>query len=642
MRFVAAIGAITLAVPLGAVVSHGGVPLAHAAGTQTTVALINAGTTSVASSTAGSADPQANEIDSTTNGGDDGPDSSGGIAINRTVAGNPGTGPSVNGSQKAKSNPELVQSFDGLNFHDTRTANNGKQFSTEPPDQGLCAGNGFVMESVNDVLRIWKQDGTAAVGVTDLNTFYGYPAAIDRVHNLQGPSVGDPSCFFDTPTQRWFQIALVLDRTSLTNHALTGANHIDIAVSDTSDPTGTWTIFRLPTQNDGTQGTPNHGCVKDLARTKPGPCLADYPHLGADANGIYISTNEFDFFGPYVYSSQIYAISKSALEAGTASQAVDVDTGADPNGLPSFTVWPAVSPNAAYDGAHGGTENFLSSSAIFIGADNHITASALSNTSSLNSSSPALDFAQNVLTSEWYAVPPQSSQPAGNVPLADCVNNTPPVANCRALVGGSAASPFTEVEGKLASNDSRIQQVVYANGKLWSALDTGLSVNGGSPVAGIAYFVINPHAHGTGAIDKQGYIAVNKNNVNYPAVAVTPSGRGVIAFTLVGQDYFPSAAYASLDDKIGAGDVHVAAQGAGPQDGFSEYHAFSNLANFRIRPRWGDYGGAVADGNNLWIASEYVGQTCTYTQYIAAPFGTCGGSRSALGNWYTRISELTP
>ena len=65
------------------------------------------------------------------------------------------------------------------------------------------------------------------------------------------------------------------------------------------------------------------------------------------------------------------------------------------------------------------------------------------------------------------------------------------------------------------------------------------------------------------------------NNVNYPAIAVNGSGRGVMAFTLVGNDYFPSAGYTSLDAKIGAGDIHVAAAGVGPQDGFTGYYPFS-------------------------------------------------------------------
>jgi len=58
--------------------------------------------------------------------------------------------------------------------------------------------------------------------------------------------------------------------------------------------------------------------------------------------------------------------------------------------------------------------------------------------------------------------------------------------------------------------------------------------------------------------------------------------------------------------------------------------------------RWGDYGSAATDGKSIWIASEYIGQSCTLTQYLIAPIGRCGNTRGALGNWDTRISMLTP
>jgi hypothetical protein len=55
----------------------------------------------------------------------------------------------------------------------------------------------------------------------------------------------------------------------------------------------------------------------------------------------------------------------------------------------------------------------------------------------------------------------------------------------------------------------------------------------------------------------------------------------------------------------------------------------------------------VTDGSDLWFASEYIGQTCSLSQYYSAPpslasFGSCGGTRATLGNWGTRISKLTP
>src|SRR6266511_6053691 len=51
-------------------------------------------------------------------------------------------------------------SFNGLTHRDQRLANGGNQFSLEPPDQGLCVGNGFILETVNDVLRVYNTSGS--------------------------------------------------------------------------------------------------------------------------------------------------------------------------------------------------------------------------------------------------------------------------------------------------------------------------------------------------------------------------------------------------------------------------------------------------------------------------------------------------
>jgi hypothetical protein len=201
--------------------------------------------------------------------------------------------------------------------------------------------------------------------------------------------------------------------------------------------------------------------------------------------------------------------------------------------------------------------------------------------------------------------------------------------------------PHNEVQSHLDSNDTRMQQVTYANGKLWGALDTALTINGVNK-AGIEYFVVKPSASATGVtgqLDVSGYLGLDNNNLTYPAIGVTPSGRGVMAFTVVGNDYYPSAGYAGIDAKVGAGDVHVAAPGLGPADGFTSYKAFVGNPP---RTRWGDYGAAAVDGNSIWIASEYIGQTCTLAQYTSTPFGSCGGTRASLGNWDTRISKVTP
>jgi len=601
---------------------------------------------------------QGVEFDSALAGNDDSSDAGGpGISVNRTISKGPGSGMLHHGSAKAKSNPELSLSLDGLNHFQQRfIAAGGNQFSLEPPDQGLCVGNGFVLETVNDVLRIFDTAGKPLTAPTALNAFYGYAPAITRPAGPFGPSITDPSCTFDVQTQRWFHVVLTLDRADPSKQDLSGANHLDVAVSATADPTGLWNIYRLPVQDDGTQGTPDHGCVQ-VSKTKliHGPCLGDYPHIGADANGFYITTNEFSLAGPGFHGAQIYAFSKAQLATGApAVTVVQFDT-ADPslgvqlNGTPGFTVWPAVSTGNQFESGQGGTEYFVSSEAVFqdTGVDTRLRLWTVTNTSSLNRM-PGLNINTSVVSTIPYAVPGRSVQKPGDVPLAECLSDssllvaTKPVKlfGCWRLVTGGAG-PFPNTEKLVDSNDSRIQGVALANGKLWAVLDTGLdfsSEGDPTPRAGIAFFVINPHS---GKVHQQGYAGLPGNNLTYPALAVTQSGRGVVGFTLLGSDHYPSAGYAGIDDKIGMGDLHVAAEGVGPDDGFTGLHPFSA---FGSRPRWGDYGAAASDGNSIWIANEYINQTCTYTTFATLPTSNfrCNDTRTQLANWGTRISKIVP
>jgi hypothetical protein len=583
---------------------------------------------------------QPDEIDASTLGDTDSGDGDNAASgVNRTIPGAiTGHGKPVNANAKPKSNPLLGTNFEGLNFFNQRFANGGNQFSVEPPDQGLCVGNGFVLETVNDVLRVFHTDGTPATGVIDLNTFYGYPPAIVRTGpnaGQRGPSITDPSCIYDQVIGRFIHVALTLDHVGFTA-AENGKNHLDIAVSDTGDPTGTWTIFKLPVQNDGTDGTPDHGCIAKLGPPLVfGPCLGDYPHIGADANGIYLTTNEFDFFGPFFEGAQVYGIGHNVLTGGAGSVVLFDTAGDGPDGA-GFTVWPAQSAANQFDGAHGGTEYFLSSRAVFSndGTSTSILMWQMTNTSSLNSATASPSLSLATIAVDQYAVPPFARQPAGNHPLSQCIADL--TFPCNTAIAGTAShnnTTFSQdgVPFALNANDSRMQQVFYANGKLWGALDTAVSV-GGEDRAGIAYYVISPHS---GKLDLQGQAGVAGTDLTYPAVAVTQSGRGVIAFTLTGDSNYPSAAFAGMDDKVGMGEIQIAAAGPGPWDGFTSYVIFG-----AGRPRWGDYGSAAVDGQTIWIASEYAAQTCTYAAYLLDP--TCGGTRGALSNWSTHISHITP
>ena len=164
--------------------------------------------------------------------------------------------PTVASSVVASSNPDVVGSAVGLTHRDQRLANGGNQFSLEPPDQGLCVGGGFVVEAVNSVIRVRNSTtGAALTGAGDLSSFFGYPAAINRTTGAFGPDVIDPVCHFDPDNNRFVVVITTLHRVGTTAE-FNGKNTIDLAVSNTGDPTGAWTVYHVPAQNDGTDGTP--------------------------------------------------------------------------------------------------------------------------------------------------------------------------------------------------------------------------------------------------------------------------------------------------------------------------------------------------------------------------------------------------
>lgn len=541
----------------------------------------------------------------------------------------------------------VVTTFDGLNHRNQRRANGGNQFSLEPPDQGLCVGNGVELEVINDVMKIYSPSGGTVKGTEDLNTFFGYAAQFDRTKFLVGPFVTDPSCLFDSATNRWFLAVLTLEVFPTTGD-FTGANHLDLAVSQTGDPTGGWNFYHVQVQDDGNNGTPNHGCTGIPPFGSPAPtipptfknaCIGDFPHIGADAFGVYLTTNEYSLFGNDFHGAQVYAFSKAALAAGASSVPVtQFDTHGLDNGNSGFTLWPATAPGANFNTSAGGTEFFLSSNAADEAHGNganpgprrstQLLVWTLTHTSTLASAS----LNHNTLSVGLYVVPARSEQKVGSTPIADCLN----MHACATQFLLGAPDPFApNHEYALDSSDTRILTTVYANGMLWGALGTAVNSSANTR-AGVEWFVVNPA--GNSSLVNSGYLAVLQNNVIYPTIAVRPDGKGVMAFTLVGREFYPTAAFASIDAG-GVGAVQLAAEGVGPADGFSGYAVF-NAPN-PARPRWGDYGAAAVDGNNVWVASEYIAQTCTLATYLATG-GSCGATRTALANWATRLSEVTP
>jgi len=491
--------------------------------------------------------------------------------------------------------------FDGLTHFEQRNASGGNQFSSEPPDQALAVGNGFVLEAVNTAIRVRRADGGVASATLGLNEFFKLPVAINRTTGVFGPFTSDPKAYYDLDTNRWFVTLLEIDQDPTTGAFLPHSSVL-LAVSQTGDPTLGWNLFAIDTTN--VTGTPEHaGC----------PCFGDQPLIGADAYGFYITTNEFPLFVAGFNGAQVYAMSKSQLAAGTPP-AVVMFSGLPLAEGPAYTLQPSITAQGgAHDTARNGTEYFLSALDFNGTLDNRIAVWALTNTQSLNAATPSLRLQSAVLDSQVYGQPPDVKQKPGPTPLGDAIQ--------AGAFGKAGAQPLPLI----TANDDRMQQVTWAAGKLWSSMNTVVKPANGTVQSGAAYFIVAPQFSGSalgGSVVKQGYVALSDHGMLFPSVGVNKDGRGVMSFSIAGASLFPSVAYVTLDAANGAGPITLVANGAAPDDGFSGYVFFADRAG-----RWGDYSAAVADINGtIWFANEYIPNS----------------PRTVLANWGTFIGRIEP
>jgi hypothetical protein len=505
-------------------------------------------------------------------------------------------------------NPGAATGFNGLSHFDQRNAGTGiyanTQFSLEPPDQGLCVGHGFVLESVNLALAVYTESGTQLTAPTALNQFYKRSPAINRVTGVTGDFLSDPKCYWDPVGQRFIQTILEVDAPGVFNGtAPVNGTHVLIAVSQTSNPTGNWNLYSVDTTDNGSNGTPAHaGC----------PCLPDQPLLGANRDGVFINTNEFQNNTSFFFNGgQLYALGRAALESGASSVVFDhLDVGTVPTGDANLPRWGSIQPSESVNPRSGtellmtgGPEDIFQNNAPL---DNRIAAWSLTGTRSLSSSHPSLQLSHQVLTSETYGLPINTgaTQKPGPTPL-----------------GTSLGEPLE----KINANDSRMNQVIDLNGVLFGGVNTTVTSASGPSRVGIAYFVVGAVGTPVGVLAHilhQGYVAVNGENVLFPSIAVNRSGFGAMAFTLSGPDYYPSAAYVRFDFGRPVGPIHVSGPGALPEDGFTGYAAEGSPTPGVAR--WGDYSAAVFGDGAIWMGNEFIPNT----------------PRTPLANWGTFLSRL--
>ncbi len=402
----------------------------------------------------------------------------------------------------------VLSNFNGTSSNDSRKTNFNQEF--EPPDQGLCVGNGFVLEPVNSAYRIFKTDGTTLEGPTNVNDLFDLGST---------QFTSDPRCYYDPTTNTWFATILFLSG----GEAVDGkSSQLEIAVNSSGNPEDLWTQYEVDTTNVG-----GRGC----------PCFGDQPTLGIDQDNLYVTTNEFSILGPQFNGAQVYAFSKKDLVAGKPAHFAHFGH-LHIGGTFAASVQPATSTGTPSAEFFLSTQDSLAGvKDAAIGGSSQIGVWAMTNRTALQHGvSPVLS--STLISSEAYGQPPGASQ-KGATSLID-------------------------------SGDDRMQQTQFINGAVWGEVTSSVTIAPDATVrAGAAWFSVEPTLRnnhiGASAIANQGYVVLAGNNVIYPALQALPSGNVAMVFTVTGADHFPSAAYAAMGaGQTSFGPIHIVADGTGP------------------------------------------------------------------------------
>ena len=551
----------------------------------------------------------------------------------------------------------------------------------EPPDQGLCAGAGYVVEALNlGELRVYN---TALQGLSSdisADSLMGLPSMPPSGWS----SGGDIQCLYDYNNGgHWFVTEFVSTNPEIAGGPFAGCfagakNGCleGLAVSVSSDPLGAWNVYFVnPNWNPSEPGN--------------GYLLNDYAKISTTRDAFLLFYDEYNL-NPATYpacpafgcagfnGAQELAFNKKALELGwpvmvpyggpnayfnvavanmgllPTPEPPPFNTCGQNSPVPGYAscwyqVIPAQSPDPTqFDNTHGGMGYMLASLDFFGGGDNRVSVFYWSGLSSLNTLNPMVFFGGTTLTTttpyrdEGAACYPGTLtsfcglgvQKAGPVPLGDT--------NMSGLGGGP--------EWGIATNGDGATQASFANHQLWFTVSTLVDQTFAGGVMelhiGAAFYAVGTTAFdGGGAltVSSQGYVTTAHEDMEFPALAASDGPITIMSFTLSGVDYYPSSAYGTMSTGthgLAFSKYMIAALGQAPQDGFTEYPAGG------FRPRWGDYGAAIyvpstpgsAIGHTFFASEMIQSPACTDAAFLADP--SCGGTRDPFANWGTSINSI--
>ncbi len=442
-----------------------------------------------------------------------------------------GTDPVLQDGQGTEAMPAPSASWDGINNLD----------GVVPADPTGAVGPSHYVQWVNLHLAIWTKSGTLVWGPNPGNVIWsGFGGPCD------GCNDGDPIVLYDKLANRW-----LISQFANTSSS-TGPFYQYVAISQTSDPTGSWYRY---------------------AFTWPGNKLNDYPKFGVWPDGYYMTANQFAVPAMSWAGAGVAVMDRASMLSGLPASiqyfnlySVDINFGGM---LPSDLDGPA--PPAGTPAYFGEVDDSST-----IGPDDAFR---------------VWEFHTDWTTpaNTTFGL---SGQPNAVLPVAPFTPLCPLTASC-------IPQPATAM--KLAGIGDRLMyRLQYRSFAGYRTLLANHSVDAGSGTAGVRWYELRNGGSGW-SIYQQGTFSPDMDSRWMGSIAMNKSGDIAAGYSVSSPGVYPSIRYAGrlATDPLGVlsqGETTLVA-GAGSQTGAS---------------RWGDYSTLTLDPTDdctFWYTQEYMGAT---------------------------------
>lgn len=418
-----------------------------------------------------------------------------------------------------------------------------------PGDGNGAVGPAHFVELINGRFSVYdKATGGRVASATDLEFWKNAGAPL-----AAGWIPADPRVVYDAVSHRWFASMIDFDPSGVDP----GHNHFLLAVSATPDPAGSWTGFKFPV--DPTRGF-----------------FGDFPTLGIDAKGVYLSADMFDLTGRSV-GPTLVTLPKKDLVAASPTIANRKSFGQLTYAARGYILQPAVAT-----GSPTTTGSLLATADLGYDFADHTT---LFLSTVVGVDTPATETlpAKTVITVPAYTSPINPIQPSGYDGLDD--------------------------------GDARFSACVRRVGDILYAVH-GTEVG---DRAAIRWYRINAL---NGALLESGTLSDPELDLFYPSIAANEAGVVVIAYNGCSPTTYISA-YAVTGQPVG-GTLQF-----GPPlllvAGLDSYDT-SDPSSGDPTSRWGDYSATTVDPedpNRFWTIQTYPVDAFTWatqvTELITGP-----------------------